>query len=48
MQESESSLTGDSRLTQFFIVPGDNTAHSLHIADPGYLLESFARQITFP
>jgi pimeloyl-ACP methyl ester carboxylesterase len=41
-------LTGDLGLTQFFIVPGDNTAHSLHIADPGYLLESIAGQITFP
>jgi pimeloyl-ACP methyl ester carboxylesterase len=41
-------LTGDSDLTQFLIVPGDNTAHDLHIADPGYLLESIAGQITFP
>jgi pimeloyl-ACP methyl ester carboxylesterase len=41
-------LTRDLGLTQFFIVPGDNTAHSLHIADPGYLLESIAGRITFP
>jgi len=40
--------TGDSDFIQFLIVAGDNTAHDLHIADPAYLLESIAGQMTFP
>jgi pimeloyl-ACP methyl ester carboxylesterase len=48
LQQGYEYLTGDSDLTQFLIVPGDNTAHDLHIADPGYLLESIAGQMTFP
>ena len=48
IQQVYEYLTGDSDLTQFLIIPGDNTAHDLHIADPSYLLECIAEQITFP
>ncbi|MEJ2110547.1 MAG: hypothetical protein P8Z37_11680 [Acidobacteriota bacterium] len=38
-------LTNDYDLTHFVLVPGVNTAHDLHIADPYYLLEATAGKI---
>jgi pimeloyl-ACP methyl ester carboxylesterase len=38
-------LTNDYDLIHFILVPGVNTAHDLHIADPYYLLETIADKI---
>jgi hypothetical protein len=41
-------LTGDSQLSHYVVVPGSDTCHALHIAQPGLLMNAIAEKVTVP